>query len=97
MKGYLVAYIEVKNSLGYDEYRIRAERIVHKYGGRYLVRGGKADELEGEMKAGRLVILEFPSLVEAERFYHSPEYRNVIHLRQQNSVTHMFLLVEGYK
>ena len=68
-----------------------------RYGGQYLVRGGKVDELEGEMKAGRLVILEYPSLPDAERFYGSPEYRDVIKLRQQNAATHMFLLVEGYK
>ena len=97
MKGYLVANIEVKNAAGYDAYRKAAEHLVVKYGGQYLVRGGKVDELEGEMNAGRLVILEFPSLADAERFYRSPEYCDVIKLRQQNAGTHMFLLVEGYK
>ncbi len=97
MKGYLVANIDVKNHEGYEAYRKAAEHLVKKYGGHYLVRGGKVDELEGEMKAGRLVILEFPSLADAERFYRSPEYRDVIKLRQQNATTHMLLLVEGYK
>jgi uncharacterized protein (DUF1330 family) len=97
MKGYLVANIDVKNPEGYEAYRQAAEHLVHKYGGYYLVRGGKVDELEGEMKAGRLVILEFPSLTDAKRFYRSPEYRKVIHLRTDNSTTHMFVLVEGYE
>ena len=96
MKGYLVGNLEVTNADAYREYREKAEAIVRQYGGRYLVRGGKIDQIEGEQKVGRLVVLEFPSLADAERFYRSPEYQKIIPLRQRNSDTHMFVLVEGY-
>ena len=97
MKGYLVGNLEITNSDAYREYREKAEKIVRQYGGRYLVRGGEIDQVEGEQKVGRLVVLEFPSLADAERFYHSPEYKEIIPLRTKNSETHMFVLVEGYE
>jgi uncharacterized protein (DUF1330 family) len=96
MKGYLVGNLEVTNADAYREYREKAEVIVRQYGGRYLVRGGKIDQIEGEQKVGRLVVLEFPSLAAAELFYRSDEYQKIIPLRQRNSKTHMFVLVEGY-
>lgn len=97
MKGYLVGNLEVTNADAYREYREKAEVIVRQYGGRYLVRGGKIDQIEGEQKVGRLVVLEFPSLAAAELFYRSDEYQMIIPLRQRNSQTHMFVLVEGYE
>ena len=97
MKGYLVGNLEVTNADAYREYREKAEVIVRQYGGRYLVRGGKIERLEGEQKVGRLVVLEFPSLAAAELFYRSDEYQAIIPLRTKNSKTHMFVLVEGYQ
>ncbi len=97
MKGYLIGNLEITNADAYREYRERAEKIVKQYGGRYLVRGGEIDQIEGEQKVGRLVILEFPSLAAAEPFYRSDEYQAVIPLRTKNSQTHMFVLVEGYE
>jgi len=96
MKGYLVGNLEITNAEAYREYRVRAEKIVKQYGGRYLVRGGEIDQVEGEQKVGRLVILEFPSLAAAELFYRSDEYQEVLPIRTRNSKTHMFVLVEGY-
>jgi len=95
MKGYLIGNINVKNAESYREYAKAAEPIVRAYGGRYLVRGGKAEPLE-DTKAWRLVVLEFPSLADAEKFYRSPEYRKIMHLRTDNAETHLFALAEGY-
>ena len=62
--------------------------------GRYLVRGGKFETLEGEWDVGRLVVLEFPSMEQLLRFYNSPEYAPLIKLRQQSADTIMST-VEG--
>jgi uncharacterized protein (DUF1330 family) len=59
--GYVVVEIEVADAAGYDEYKDIAPASIKEYGGRYLVRGGKCDALEGGWMPKRLVVLEFPS------------------------------------
>jgi len=56
------------------EYRRLAQLAVEKFGGRYLLRGGACEILEGSWQPERLVVVEFPSLDEAKDFYDSPEY-----------------------
>lgn len=56
------------------EYRRLAQLAVEKFGGRYLLRGGAYEVLEGGWRPDRLVVVEFPSLVAAKSFYDSPEY-----------------------
>jgi len=56
------------------EYRRLAQIAVEKFGGRYLLRGGAYEVLEGDWQPERLVVVEFPSLAMAKSFYDSPEY-----------------------
>ncbi len=94
MPAYLVAHIDVHDSGGFEEYRTRVVPVVAAYGGRYLVRGGALETLEGATQQRRLVILEFPSMDAAQSFYHSAEYAPVLQLRL-NSAASDIVLVEG--
>lgn len=72
------------------EYRTRVAATVEQYGGRYLVLGGPFDAVEGDWRPGFPVIVAFPSLEQAHRWYDSPEYRPLKTLRlagtQSNAV-----------
>ena len=74
-KGYLIAEAKVGNAEAYESYKKLAQAAIELYGGRYLVRGGAVEQLEGKWTgAPRLVIVEFGSVEQAKRFYDSPEY-----------------------
>ena len=75
MAAYVIADIEITDPAGYEEYRRRVQATVAQYGGRYLVRGGPAETLEGGWRPRRLVVIEFPSLAQARAWYDSDEYR----------------------
>ena len=85
MSAYIFASVEVTDPVAYEEYRRQVPAIIAAYGGRYLVRGGKTEVLEGEALANRLVILEFPDMARLKAFYTSPEYRPMIAIRQRTS------------
>ncbi len=75
-KGYLIAEAKVSDPAAYEGYKLLAERAIAQYGGRYLVRGGAVEMLEGTWKnIPRLVIVEFDTVDQAKCFYHSPEYQ----------------------
>jgi len=80
-KGYLFGEIEITDAAGYDEYRKRVPDVIAAYGGRYLVRGGDARPLDGDMPQRRFVILEFDSPERASEFYHSAAYQAILPLR----------------
>ena len=85
MAAYLIADIEVTNSAGYDEYRRQVPATVEKYGGRFVVRGGASEILEGDWGPKRVVVLEFPTMDALKRWYNSAEYKPLIALRQKNA------------
>jgi len=75
-KGYLIAEAKVGDAEAYEIYKALAQAAIAEHGGRYLVRGGAAEILEGKwVNVPRLVIVEFDSVEQARRFYHSPEYQ----------------------
>jgi uncharacterized protein (DUF1330 family) len=94
MAAYVIADIEITEPAGYEEYRRRVAATVAQYGGRYLVRGGATDTLEGDWRPGRLVVIEFPSMARARQWYDSEEYREPRAIRQRCSRGHA-VLVEG--
>ncbi len=73
-KAYVIARITVTDPERYAEYVEDATKAIALYGGRALVRGGQAVELEGGSRP-RNVVLEFESLAQAQAYYHSPEYQ----------------------
>ena len=74
MAAYIVVDATVTDPQQFQSYRELAQVAVTQYGGRYLVRGGKTETLEGDWQPKRLVIVEFPSVDEIRLFYDSPEY-----------------------
>jgi uncharacterized protein (DUF1330 family) len=72
----------------------RVPATVEKYGGKFLIRGGKFEKLEGDWHPTRVVLLEFPSLEQAKRWYNSEEYREPKALRFKTAKTNL-ILVEG--
>lgn len=73
-KGYIVARIVVTDPEKYADYVNDASAAIQKYGGKPLVRGGAVETLEGEGRP-RNVVIEFESIEQAKRYYHSPEYQ----------------------
>jgi uncharacterized protein (DUF1330 family) len=92
MSAYVLAEIEITNPEGYKEYTTTVPATIAKYGGRFLVRGGRAETLEGEWPNRRRVLLEFPSLDAAKRWWDSPEYEKPKALRQAHSNGRLILL-----
>jgi|TARA_B100001778_G_scaffold312723_1_gene296641 uncharacterized protein (DUF1330 family) len=75
MKGYVVCvYKSISNEEKLKEYAVKAKAAVEKYKGKFLIRGGKSINNEGE-KSPRTVVIEFPSYNEANSFYNSKEYQ----------------------
>ena len=94
MPAYLFANVEVTDPAGYEKYRQRVSATIEAYGGRYLVRGGAAEVLEGDWTPKRMVILEFGDMAQLNAWYRSPEYKPLIKLRQGSS-TSTLVAVEG--
>jgi uncharacterized protein (DUF1330 family) len=94
MAAYFIVDIEIKDADGMREYREAVPATIQKYGGRYLVRAGKWEALEGSWRPKRVVVLEFPSVEQAKRWYDSEEYRSLKAQRQKVSESKM-ILVEG--
>jgi uncharacterized protein (DUF1330 family) len=83
MAAYLYGNIEVTDPALYEQYRAQVPALIAAHGGRYLVRGGAAQRLEGDVAVQRQVILEFPTMAALKGFYESPEYARLIALRQR--------------
>lgn len=94
MRGYIIVEIEVTDPTAYEEYRRQAAVTVTSYGGKYLVRGGAADTLEGDRPPQRIVVLEFETVAKARAWWNSEDYRAPKELRQRCAITQM-TLVEG--
>ena len=94
MSAYVIAEVDVADPAAYEDYRKQVPATVAKYGGRFVVRGGKVEPLEGGWTPKRIVLLEFPSFEQAQKWYRSPEYAPLIALRQRASRGRL-VLVEG--
>ena len=94
MSAYVIAEIDVVDPAAYEDYRKQVLAVVTKYGGKFIVRGGKIEPKEGGWTPKRIVVLEFPSLAQAQKWYDSPEYAPLIKLRQKASKGKL-ILVEG--
>jgi uncharacterized protein (DUF1330 family) len=94
MAVYAVVNVRVTDSARYAEYRDKAPATIAHYGGRYLVRGGAVEALEGEWDPERLVVLEFESMGRLREWYDSPEYAPLKRLRGEAAAT-QFVVVEG--
>jgi uncharacterized protein (DUF1330 family) len=94
MPAYVIADVDVTDPTRYAEYRQRVPATVAAHGGRFLVRGGAHEVVEGDWQPHRLVVLEFPTLEQARRWYESEEYREPKAMRLAAARTNV-VLVEG--
>jgi uncharacterized protein (DUF1330 family) len=95
MAAYAIGRLEMRNPSWLEEYGPKAAALVEKHGGKYLIRGGAMERLEGDGPLpGVVVVLEFPSMQHARDWYEDPEYAPLITLRQTGSDLD-FILVEG--
>jgi uncharacterized protein (DUF1330 family) len=94
MAVYLIANIEVTDPAKFDEYRQKVAPLIAPFGGRDLVRGGDVRHLEGSLPIRRLVVLEFPTIEAAQRFY-SAEYQPVLKIRLASTRSDV-VLAPGY-
>jgi uncharacterized protein (DUF1330 family) len=93
-KGYWIAHVDVNNEQGYQPYTVANPAIFRKYGGRFVVRGGKFECVEGTSRS-RNVVIEFPDYASAVACYRSPEYQANMKIRQANAVADL-IIIEGY-
>ncbi|MBS0126085.1 DUF1330 domain-containing protein [Thetidibacter halocola] len=92
-KGYIIGHITVNDPEAYREYIERDTPILKALGGRFVVRGGTSEIVEGQAES-RHVVIEFPDFESAKRAYHDPEYQEVAEIRRRTA-TSTIILVEG--
>ena len=93
-KGYWVGRIDVHNDDGYKVYAAANPTIFAKFAGRFVIRGGRYENPEGDARS-RNVVIEFPDYDAALACYRSPEYQANIKVRQPHSIVDL-VIVEGY-
>ena len=96
MAAYLIVDIDVQDEETYQGYVEQAPAFVAKHGGRYRVRGGNAEIVEGDWQPARFVVVEFPSKAHAQAFIDDPEYQKVAEIRRASTKSQM-ILVKGFE
>lgn len=94
MPAFVIANITIVDPLRYEDYRRMVPATLVPFGGRFVVRGGQTEVLEGDWRPSRLVLLEFPSIERARAWWNSPEYAEARALRQATS-TGTLIILEG--
>lgn len=93
-KGYWIARVDVDDVDDYQAYVVANPDIFAKFGGRFVVRGGRFDKMEGESR-GRNIVLEFPDFAAAMACYNSPEYQDNAEIRKRSATTDL-IIIEGH-
>jgi uncharacterized protein (DUF1330 family) len=91
---YVIAMVDVRDPVRYEDYRRMVLPTIAAFGGRFVARGGRTEVLEGEWSPRRLVIVEFPSVERAKAWWNSPEYSEAKAIRQATSVGTL-VVIEG--
>lgn len=94
MSGYIFVQVDVKDPARYEVYKQMVQPTLDAYGGRFLIRGGTVENLEGDWHPTRLVALEFDTVERAKAWWSSAEYAEAKALRQATTHTRM-IVVEG--
>ena len=77
MAAYVLIDVEITDQAAFAELRERTPAVVEAHGGRFLVRGGAADVVQGDWTPHRLVLLAFDSVERARAWWNSPEHRKL--------------------
>ncbi|MGA7381979.1 MAG: DUF1330 domain-containing protein [Terriglobales bacterium] len=89
--GYVIAEVEVTDPIALKKYGEKAPAILASYNGRYVVRGGEVQPLEGEPPKGYVVVMAFDSVAKAREWYDSPEYKAIRAIRQSATKSRIFI------
>jgi uncharacterized protein (DUF1330 family) len=92
LPAYVIANVNIEDPVRYEDYKRMVPATLTPFGGRFIARGGEVDVLEGSWRPERLVILEFPSVEHARRWWNSPEYAEARALRQATSTGTLLVL-----
>ena len=92
MPAYVLVELSIHNKELYEEYKLLTPKTIEAYGGRFVVRGGETELLEGDWNPERIVLLEFPSAKRAREWWDSEEYTHARGIRQRAAETRMIIL-----
>ena len=95
MPAYIIARVDIRDRDKYREYMRHTPRMIAKFGGRFIARGGEVVTLEGPEEKRRIVLIEFPSLERAKAFFESDDYK-AIKKKREGAGEGQFLAVDGY-
>ncbi len=94
MSAYVIVDVKVNDAERYENYKKMVPPSLRAYGGKFLVRGGEFEVLEGDWQPNRIVILEFESVESARAWHDSPEYAEALALRMATTDSKL-LIVDG--
>jgi len=94
MPAYLIYDAVVTDPQKYEQYKALSPGAIAAYGGKFVVRGGKHESVEGDWKPNRVVMVEFPTYERAQEFWNSPEYRTAREARSGAAVAKA-IIVQG--
>jgi uncharacterized protein (DUF1330 family) len=92
MAAYVIVEVAIHDELAYEDYKKLTPAAVAAFDGRFVVRGGQAEVLEGEWQPQRIVVLEFPTVERAKEWWNSPQYAEAKLIRQRAATTRMIVL-----
>ena len=95
MPAYIIVEVDIHDPEQYEDYKKLTPGSLQPFGGKFIVRGGQAENLEGDWQPKRIVVLEFPSVEKAKQWWASEEYAPAKALRQRTSTPRM-IVVEGF-
>jgi uncharacterized protein (DUF1330 family) len=96
MAAYIIVDIEIHDLEAYEGYKKLTPASIAAYEGKFIVRGGNTETLEGNWQPQRIVVLEFPTVKQAKDWWASTEYAPAKEIRQRSAKTKM-ILVEGFE
>lgn len=94
MSAYIIVDLEVTDTALFDQYRAGVAPTIHAYGGKYLVRGGTFDVLEGTWQPKRVIVLQFETMARLKEWYESADYAPLRVLRAKCAKTNV-IAIEG--
>ncbi len=95
MPAYVIVGVDVTEPEAYEAYRREVPATLEPYGGRFIVRGGAFEVLEGDWPVSRTVVLAFPSIEQVRAWHDSAAYQAILPIRQQHARTEFMVAVEG--
>ena len=94
MSAYIISDVTAKDADAFQIYRSRAAASIARYGGRYLVRGGPIEQLEGNWAPRAIIVVEFPDIERARTWYRSPEYAFALEVHDR-ALSRNLILLDG--